>query len=105
MENKQHESLIQLRADIREDPDNPFLYTVVCGYEYEPIDLLHALIGPIEGWGQPGVPQVVAGGVELHKAQHILRTLTENGEPDMCYWMLPNQMWTFLVANAVPDLG
>lgn len=84
-------------SDNTEDRQSEDLYTVVCGYEYEPVDIVRVLD---ESDMHPHLPQVIADRVSMTSAQHLVRSLNEHGEPDMCYWMLPHQLYRFFQESA-----
>ena len=70
------------------------LYTVVCGYEMDPCDLL-----------TNSHEQIVAASIPFVQAAHITRTLNEHGEGDMQYWMIPASLHDHLQADAPHSCG
>lgn len=79
-------------------PDVDDLYTVVCGYEWMPTEMLEYSVTR-SAIGAPRFPSVVSAYTPIGSASHLVRTLKEHGEPDMCYWMIPSILYEFLEEN------
>ncbi len=83
-------------------------YTVLCGYEFEPASLLETYSEgkqqDTDNLKRPYMPQVIAHGVSLSSASHLVRTLDEHGEPDMVYFMVPAGIWSLLAYGDHGDM-
>ena len=63
-------------------------YAIVCGYEYDPCDLFSDM-----SIKSTDLPEIIAESIPFTRAAHVLRTLLEQGQEEMRYYMIPTKLW------------
>ena len=76
-------------------------YAVLCGYEIDPSDLVKDLIPDRHRY----LPQIIAQDRTLNQAAHMVRTLDEQGEGEMCYYMIPQTLMEVFHHGSLPGAG